>query len=92
MAEKIMTLHPEGKSGANVDRQKYDLVRAAIIDAINETGDIAFKDLDDAVAKRLPVSFNGSIGWYTTTIKLDLEARGLIERIPERGPQRLRVR
>ena len=92
MAEKIMTLHPAGKSGTNISRQKYDLVRAAIVDAIQETGDIAFKDLEAAVARRLPASFDGSIGWYTTTIKLDLEARGVIERVPGRGPQRLRIR
>ena len=91
MSDKIMTLHPEGKSGTNIDRQKYDLVRVAILDAIHEFGDIAFKDLENAVTQRLPDTFNGSIGWYTTTVKLDLEARGLIERLPERGPQRLRI-
>jgi hypothetical protein len=33
---------------------------------------------------------NASIGWYTVTVKLDLEARGLIERIAGVTPQHLR--
>jgi len=32
----------------------------------------------------------GSTGWYTTTVKLDLEAKGEIERVPGSTPQRLR--
>jgi Family of unknown function (DUF6958) len=32
----------------------------------------------------------GSVGWYTTSVNLDLEARGLIERVPGAQPQRLR--
>jgi len=34
--------------------------------------------------------FRGSIGWYTPKVKLDLEARGPIERIPDKKPQHLR--
>jgi hypothetical protein len=36
--------------------------------------------------------FEGSIPWYVTTVKLDMEARGEIERIPERGEQKLRLK
>ena len=35
--------------------------------------------------------FDGSISWYVTTIKLDLEARGIIERIPKKRPQTLKL-
>ena len=30
-------------------------------------------------------------GWYLTTVKLDLEARNIIERIPNKSPQQLRL-
>lgn len=36
-------------------------------------------------------NFDGSIGWYYTTIKLDLEARREIERIPGSKPQLIRM-
>jgi hypothetical protein len=52
-----------------------------------------FQSLADGVASRLTpeqVAEVGSIGWYTTCVKLDLEARGVIERIQGVSPQRLR--
>jgi len=35
--------------------------------------------------------FEGSISWYVTTVKLDMEARGEIERVPDSNPQQLRL-
>lgn len=92
MSERIMTLHPQGKQGVNIDRARYDAVKQAILEAVAERGEVPFAELDSAVAARLPADFTGSIGWYTTTVKLDLEARGLIERVPGRSPQVLRLR
>ena len=89
--ERIMTLHPEpGKSGVNVSRQKYDAIRAATLESIRDHGEITFKDLTQDVRRKLEGTFEGSISWYVTTVKLDLEARGLIERVPGSRPQRLR--
>ncbi|MCP4429318.1 MAG: hypothetical protein GY803_32955 [Chloroflexi bacterium] len=42
--------------------------------------------LHSAAEAQLPASFEGPVGWYTITVKLDLEARGLIERIPRQSP------
>jgi len=92
MEEKIMTRHPDpGKSGVNISRQKYDAIRAATLDAIGARGEITFKDLTQNVRTGLADRFDGSISWYVTTVKLDLEARGLIERVPKSRPQRLRL-
>lgn len=83
MSDKILTQHPEGKRGVNIDRTKYDQVRSAILDA-------TFQELNEAVGRHLEGRFDGSIGWYFTTVKLDLEARGEIERLPGSSPQRIR--
>ncbi|GAB4573173.1 MAG: hypothetical protein Kow0077_14760 [Anaerolineae bacterium] len=91
MEDRILTLHPAGKQGVNIDRTKYAEVRRAILSAIRANGEIAFKTLSEEVGHRLGPNFDGSVGWYTTVVKLDLEARGLIERVPGRGPQRLRL-
>ena len=93
MGEKIMTLHPDGKAGVNIDKDKYEKIRIAVLESIADNdGEIAFKDLATAVTNHLSVAFDGSIGWYTTTIKLDLEARNEIERVPGVSPQRLRLK
>jgi hypothetical protein len=92
MADRIMTIHPENsKAGVNIDRVKYEAIREAIIESIRENGEIAFQELPGSVDKHLGGAFDGSIGWYVTTVKLDLEARGVIERIPRSNPQRLRL-
>lgn len=91
MEEKILTRHPEGKQGVNISRQKYDHIKDAILRVLHERGEIAFKDLPEAVADQLAGVFEGRMMWYVVTVKLDLEARGLIERVPKKTPQRVRL-
>lgn len=91
MEEKILTRHPEGKQGVNISRQKYDRIKDAILRVLHERGEIAFKDLPEAVADQLVGVFEGRVMWYVVTVKLDLEARGLIERVPKKTPQRVRL-
>ena len=42
-------------------------------------------------AKELSDAFDGKVVWYIVTVKLDLEARGILERIPKTSPHRLRM-
>ena len=89
MAARIMTKHPEGKAGVNLEKDKYDTVKSAIIAELKRKDEMTFRDLNAAVGKRLKGRFDGSIGWYYTTVKLDLEARKLIKRVDTQSPQRL---
>jgi hypothetical protein len=90
--ERILTRHPqEGKSGVNISRQKYDVIRECIVESLRAAGEMAFTNLTEEVRHRLAGHFDGSISWYVTTVKLDLEARGIIKRIPGKSPQRLRL-
>ncbi len=91
MDEKIMTQHPAGKQGVNIDRGKYETVKAAIIAALKAEGESTFTALSQTVERALQDNFDGSIPWYFTTVKLDLEARGLLERVPNSRPQRVRL-
>jgi len=90
MREKILTLHPQGKHGVNIDKARYDAFRAAILAVLDEQGEIGFGGLVDAVAARMGPQFDGSPAWFTVSVKLDLEARGEIERVPGAKPQRIR--
>jgi hypothetical protein len=91
MEDRILTQHPQGKAGVNISRTKYATIKAAILETLRTDGDATFEDLVRRVEHRLTGSFDGSIPWYVTTVKLDLEVRGLIERVPQSNPQRLRV-
>jgi hypothetical protein len=91
MEPRIMTLHPEGKEGVNISKEKYELIRQAIVGSLEDSGELTFSELGSEVARRLEGKFQGSISWYYTTVKLDLEARNVIERIAKRSPQRIRL-
>jgi hypothetical protein len=91
MTDRIRTRHPQGKRGVNIKRHTYDAVRGAIVEALREEGEIAFRDFAQSVEQRLDGGFEGSVGWYVTTVKLDLEARGIVERVPDKSPQYLRL-
>lgn len=88
--EKILTRHPQGKSGRSIDKPKYDKVAKAIRSALRG-GELTHTDLMTRVKETLDGKFDGNIAWYAETVKLDLEAREAIERTPSR-PQRYRLR
>ena len=93
--DTLQTRNPNPDAeGTRIDAAKYEAVRAAILRAVPEEEEgILFKDLPRAMADLLPgreIPGGGSTTWYCTVVKLDLEARGLIERVPGARPQRLR--
>jgi len=71
--------------------EKYDTVSEAILAVVRERGEITFDELGEAVEKKLRGRLDGSIMWYVTTVKLDLEARKVIRRVPKSTPQRIRL-
>ena len=91
--ERVEALHPDPKKkGTRISKGMYEAVREAILDAVpGEEPGLRFMDLSREVEQRAPRRLFGtaSVGWYTTTVKLDLEASGLIERVPGVSPQRL---
>ena len=89
MPGKILTLHPAGKPGVNIDQDKYDFIKSAILKTIREKREISYQDLDKKLNQSLKGKFDGSISWYVVTVKLDLEARNLIRRVPGTSPHKM---
>jgi hypothetical protein len=89
--KKIMTLHPQGKKGVNISFDKYEQIKKFILKAIKDKKEISFEDLTDLAVSELTDKFDGKVIWYVVTVKLDLEARKLIERIPKTSPHKLRL-
>ena len=88
MIRKILTLHPQRKSGKSISRDKYDQVRAGIL-AVLGRGELTHSELMQRLHDRLAKRFEGNTHWYGETVKLDLEARKVIERTDAR-PQKYR--
>jgi len=88
--EKITTLHPQGKTGRTISKEKYETIKQAILSTLEEK-ELTHNELFEQLNKDLGGKFEGNIGWYAETVKLDLEARKLIERINSK-PQKYRVK
>jgi hypothetical protein len=94
--DKVLCETPTpGKQPARIDRWKYDLIRNFILKVVpsDEQG-VEFRDLSKLVEQQISPSHLGKLGsvsWYTTTVKLDMEVKGEIERVPGSKPQRLRI-
>ena len=84
--EKILTKHPLGKSGKNISKQTYDMFKKAILLAL-QNKELTHAELMNRLNKSLKNSFSGNISWYGETVKLDLEARRIIERTASKPPK-----
>lgn len=77
--EKVYTKHPLGKQGVNIDKKKYEMMKTALLSCLKNK-ELTHAELYKSVKKNLKNKFDGSISWYTVTVKLDLEARNFIKR------------
>jgi hypothetical protein len=89
---RILTRHPEGKQGVNIRRDKYEAMSAAILRSVRGRGEAPLQVVRDDVNSELRDRFEGSVSWYFTTVKLDLEARRILERVPGKRPQHVRLK
>ena len=91
MDDRIVTLHPDpGKQGVRIERAKYEQMRDTMVAILKNRGSLSFTALLAALEEALSGRFDGSLSWYGTTVKLDLEARGLLER-QGKSPQMIRL-
>jgi hypothetical protein len=91
MRDMIRTLHPEKKQGVNISREKYEIIQKAILCVLETEREMTFMNLSRAVEKEVNGNFEGSVTWYVTTVKLDLEARGKIKRVHHSRPQLVKL-
>jgi len=90
--ELFLTVQTESeKQGVRIDKAKYEVVRAAILHNLRRQGSMSFTQLGALVDEQLHDTFSGSVMWYYTTVKLEMEARGEIRRVPNSRPQLIEI-
>ena len=92
---KIQLRHPAGKKAVRISRDKYDLLKASLRTVLKKRGTGSHTELLQAVTADLKArgtAFSGSIEWYLEWVKLDLEARGTLQRVAGSTPQQFRLR
>jgi hypothetical protein len=88
--ERILTLHPKGKNGVRILKSRYELMYDTLLSIFSEYPEISYKDLSRISEERLKGMLDGSIPWLMETIKLDMLARGIIEKTSN-NPVKLRI-
>jgi len=86
--ELFLSIQPDSVGqNLRIDQARYQAVHEAITENLRRYGSMTFTQLGALVEEQLQANFAGSITWYYTTVKLDMEARGEIRRVPNSRPQ-----
>jgi hypothetical protein len=89
-SKQIQTLHPKaGKTNKRISLEKYLIVKQHILAILYET-QLTHTELMERLYGNIKDTFEGGIQWYGETVKLDLEARALIERTGSK-PEKYRL-
>lgn len=86
--KKVTTTHPRSDSQFTIAAEIYEPFKAAILQSLKGSKGKTFTELTDNVVsiikKKMP-GFRKSIPWYTISVRLDLESRGIVETFTEKG-------
>jgi hypothetical protein len=93
-SKKTTTTHPRTGSQFTIDATIYEPFKEAILQSLRVSKGKTFTELTDDVVKiihkKMP-EFKKSISWYTISIRLDLETRGIVESFTEKGKKLSRL-
>ncbi len=88
--ETIQTLHPvAGKTNKRISLKKYETIRENLLSILANT-ELTHTELMEELYSRVKDTFEGGVQWYGETVKLDLEARKIIERTKTK-PEKYRI-
>lgn len=79
-ANLIQTLHPDkSKTNKKISLEKYQTIRDALLSILKKK-ELTHTELMENLYQLVKDHFEGGVQWYGVTVKLDLEARKIIER------------
>jgi hypothetical protein len=88
--DKLQLQHPQGKKAISMSKEKYDAIKQALLQFLKGR-EASFAEIENAVAdhfKKNKIKFEGSLPWHLEWVKLDLEAKAIIQRVPKASPVR----
>ena len=87
----IQTLHPQiGKTNKKISLDKYNFIKAQLLTILAKQ-ELTHTELMEELFSNVKDDFEGGVQWYGQTVKLDLEARQIIERTNDK-PQKYRIK
>lgn len=94
-AAKSVASHPRSGREMKIETAIYEPFKAAILQSLSGSKGKTFTELAEDVVtiirKKMP-GFSKSIPWYTISIRLDLETKGIVETFTEKGKKLNRLK
>ncbi len=93
MTDRVPCRTPTGTSATNIPAWKFDACREAVLATLAD-GETKAKDMTDRVRDRLTeaqLAEMGKLGWHVTAVRLEMEVREEIARVPGLSPVTLRL-
>lgn len=88
--EYIQSLHPmKSKTNKRILLKKYEVIKKNLL-SILKRKELTHTELMEALYAQVKDTFEGGVQWYGETVKLDLEARKLVERTDTK-PEKYRL-
>jgi hypothetical protein len=87
-AAKVACINPNTGNCMNIDALTYGLFSKALYHTLKEGGELRFTQMVKGVQdyfQQQNITFDGSVEWYAVTIKNDMQAKGAIEGLTEKG-------
>ena len=89
--ELIQTLHPDtSKTNKKISLEKYNTIKDSLLQML-QSKELTHTELMECLYQQVKDFFIGGVQWYGETVKLDLEARNIIERTGKK-PEKYRLK
>ena len=79
---KVECLNPNTGGSMKIDKDVYDLFSKAIYHTVKSGKALTYTQIVEGVNdcfKKQKTKFDGSVEWYTVTVKHDMHARGILK-------------
>jgi uncharacterized protein DUF6958 len=95
ISKKTIITNPRTKREVKIDSSIYEPFKSAILQSLKGSKGKTFSELTDDVVKIIRKEFSqfkGSIPWYTISVLRDLETRGIVDNVIEKGKKLNRLK
>ena len=82
----------EPMQGAAILIQRYNLIKKFILTILEEEGPCSYNYINYFISDKLFALFDGQVSRYVDLVKIDLEEKRIIERVPNSKIHKIRIK
>lgn len=93
--QRVECRNPNTGGSLHIEKGIYDLFSKAIYHTLKQQSPLTYTQMVEGIHdyfKKQNTKFNGSVGWYTVTVKNDMQTHSVIETFTEKGKKLHRLK